>query len=89
MPNCAEAGVIGALPGLVGSIQALETIKIAMDIGDTLSGRMLIIDALSMEFREIKVRRNPDCKLCGDEPEVTELIDYEIFCGIAPPQPVA
>ena len=89
VPNCAEAGVIGALPGLVGSIQALETIKIAMDIGDTLSGRMLIIDALSMEFREIKVRRNPDCKLCGDEPEVTELIDYEIFCGIAPPQPVA
>ena len=89
VPNCAEAGVIGALPGLVGSIQALETIKIAMGIGDTLSGRMLIIDALTMEFREIKVRRNPDCKLCGDEPEVTELIDYEIFCGIAPPQVVA
>ena len=89
VPNCAEAGVIGALPGLVGSIQALETIKIAMGIGDTLSGRMLIIDALTMEFREIKVRRNPNCKLCGDEPEVTELIDYEIFCGIAPPQAVA
>ena len=89
VPNCAEAGVIGALPGLVGSIQALETIKIAMGIGETLSGRMLIIDALTMEFREIKVRRNPDCKLCGDEPEVTELIDYEIFCGIAPPQAFA
>ena len=89
VPNCAEAGVIGALPGLVGSIQALETIKIAMGIGEPLSGRMLIIDALTMEFREIKVRRNPDCKLCGDEPEVTELIDYEIFCGIAPPQAVA
>jgi adenylyltransferase/sulfurtransferase len=89
VPNCAEAGVIGALPGLVGSIQALETIKIAMDIGETLSGRMLIIDALTMEFREIKVRRNPNCKLCGDDPEVTELIDYEIFCGIAPPQAVA
>ena len=89
VPNCAEAGVIGALPGLVGSIQALETIKIAMDIGETLSGRMLIIDALTMEFREIKVRRNPNCKLCGDEPEVTELIDYENFCGIAPPQAVA
>ncbi len=89
VPNCAEAGVIGALPGLVGSIQALETIKIAMNIGETLSGRMLIIDALTMEFREIKVRRNPDCKLCGDNPEVTELIDYEIFCGIAPPQVVA
>ena len=89
VPNCAEAGVIGALPGLVGSIQALETIKIAMGIGDTLAGRMLIIDALTMEFREIKVRRNPNCKLCGDDPEVTELIDYEIFCGIAPPQAVA
>lgn len=89
VPNCAEAGVIGALPGLVGSIQALETIKIAMGIGETLAGRMLIIDALTMEFREIKVRRNPDCKLCGDEPEVTELIDYEIFCGITPPQAVA
>ena len=89
VPNCAEAGVIGALPGLVGSIQALETIKIAMGIGETLSGRMLIIDALTMEFREIKVRRNPDCKLCGDNPEVTELIDYEIFCGVAPPQAVA
>jgi len=89
VPNCAEAGVIGALPGLVGSIQALETIKVAMNIGETLAGRMLIIDALTMEFREIKVRRNPDCKLCGDDPEVTELIDYEIFCGIAPPQAVA
>ena len=89
VPNCAEAGVIGALPGLVGSIQALETIKLVMDIGETLSARMLIIDALTMEFREIKVRRNPNCKLCGDNPEVTELIDYEIFCGIAPPQAVA
>jgi adenylyltransferase/sulfurtransferase len=89
VPNCAEAGVIGALPGLVGSIQALETIKLAMGIGETLSGRMLIIDALTMEFREIKVRRDPNCKLCGDDPEVTELIDYEIFCGIAPPQAVA
>ena len=82
VPNCAEAGVIGALPGLVGSIQALEAIKIAMGIGETLSSRMLIIDALTMEFREIKVRRDPNCRLCGDEPVVTKLIDYEIFCGI-------
>ena len=89
VPNCAEAGVIGALPGLVGSIQALETIKLIMGIGETLTGRMLIIDALTMEFREIKVRRNPNCKLCGREPEVTELIDYEVFCGLAPPQAVA
>ncbi len=85
VPNCSEAGVIGALPGLVGSIQALETIKIIMGVGETLSGRLLLIDALSMEFREVKVRRNPNCKLCGDNPSVTELIDYEVFCGIAPP----
>lgn len=85
VPNCAEAGVIGALPGLVGSIQALEVIKLAMGIGETLTSRMLLIDALEMDFREIKIRRNTECKLCGDTPEVTELIDYEIFCGILPP----
>tara|TARA_B100000470_G_scaffold36724_1_gene25840 strand:+ start:557 stop:1372 length:816 start_codon:yes stop_codon:yes gene_type:complete len=83
VPSCAEAGVIGALPGLVGSIQALETIKIILGIGETLSGRMLLIEALNMEFREIKIRQNPNCKLCGNNPEVTELIDYEIFCGIS------
>lgn len=85
VPNCAEAGVIGALPGLVGSIQALEVAKLAMGVGETLTSRMLLIDALTMEFREIKIRQNPDCKLCGDNPEVTELIDYEVFCGILPP----
>ena len=85
VPNCAEAGVIGALPGLVGSIQAIETVKIVMEIGETLTSRLLLIDALTMEFREVKVRRDPGCKLCGLDPEVTELIDYEIFCGVAPP----
>ena len=60
----------------------MEAIKLSLGIGETLTSRMLLIDALSMEFREIKIRRNPDCKLCGDNPEVTELIDYEIFCGI-------
>lgn len=88
VPNCAEAGVIGALPGLVGSIQALEVIKLVLGIGKTLTSRLLMIDALSMEFTELKVRRDPDCKLCGDNPEITELIDYEVFCGVAPPRPV-
>ena len=85
VPNCAEAGVIGALPGLVGSIQAIETVKIVMGIGETLTSRLLLIDALTMEFREVRVRRDPGCRLCGDSPEVTELIDYEIFCGVGPP----
>ena len=82
VPSCAEAGVLGMMPGLVGTIQAAETAKLIMGIGDTLTGRMLLIDGLSMEFREIKVRRNPNCPLCGDNPTVTELVDYEQFCGI-------
>jgi adenylyltransferase/sulfurtransferase len=86
VPNCSEAGVIGALPGLVGSIQALEAIKLIMGVGDTLTGRLLMVDALNMEFTELKVRRDPNCKLCGDNPEVTELIDYDVFCGVAPLQ---
>ena len=86
VPSCAEAGVMGMLPGLVGSIQATETAKIIMGIGESLSGRLLLIDGLDMEFREVKIRRNKDCPLCGDNPTVTELIDYEAFCG-APPVP--
>ena len=82
VPNCAEAGVLGVLPGIVGSIQAVETVKLILDLGDTLSGRLLLFDALSMEFRQVKVRRNPDCPVCGDHPTVTELIDYEEFCGL-------
>ena len=66
----------------MGSIQALETIKIILGVGESLSGRMLLIEALRMEFREIKIRKNPNCKLCGENPEVKELIDYEIFCGV-------
>ncbi len=88
VPNCSEAGVIGALPGLVGSIQALEVIKLLLDIGETLTGRLLMIDALSMEFTELKVRKDPNCKLCGDNPEVTELIDYDVFCGVTAPAPI-
>jgi adenylyltransferase/sulfurtransferase len=88
VPNCSEAGVIGALPGLVGSIQALEVIKILLEIGETLTSRLLMIDALSMEFTELKVRKDPTCKLCGENPEVTELIDYDVFCGITAPQTI-
>ena len=82
VPSCAEAGVLGMLPGLVGSIQATETVKLIMGIGESLASRLLLIDALDMEFRTVKVRRNPDCPLCGDNPTVTELIDYEAFCGV-------
>jgi len=81
VPNCAEAGVLGALTGLVGSIQATEALKHFIGIGDSLSSRLLLIDALSMQFREVKLKRNPACPLCGDNPTVTELIDYEVFCG--------
>ena len=81
VPSCAEAGVLGMLPGLVGTIQATETVKVILGIGQTLSGRLLLIDALDMDFRTVKIRRNPECPLCGDNPTVTELIDYEQFCG--------
>ena len=82
VPSCAEAGVLGMLPGLVGSIQATETVKLIMGIGKSLSGRLLLIDGLDMEFRTVKIRRNPGCPLCGDNPTITELIDYEAFCGM-------
>ena len=88
VPNCAEAGVLGALTGLVGSIQATEALKHFLGIGDSLSSRLLLIDALSMNFREVKLKRNPNCPLCGDNPTVTELIDYEVFCGFAAPEGV-
>lgn len=84
VPSCAEAGVLGMLPGLVGTIQATETVKVIMGIGTTLSGRLLLIDALDMEFRSVKIRRDPACPLCGDNPTVTELIDYNQFCGTPP-----
>lgn len=89
VPNCAEAGVLGALTGLVGSIQATEALKLILGIGESLSSRLLLIDALSMSFREVKLKQNPSCPLCGDNPTVTELIDYEIFCGLVAPEPAA
>ncbi len=82
VPNCSEAGVLGVLPGIVGSIQAVETIKLILGLGETLTGRLLLFDALNMEFRQVKVRRNPNCPVCGEKPTVTELIDYEEFCGL-------
>lgn len=82
VPSCAEAGVLGMLPGMVGTIQATETVKLIMGIGKSLSGRLLLIDALDMDFRTVKLRRNPECPLCGDNPTIHELIDYELFCGV-------
>jgi len=81
VPSCAEAGVLGALTGVMGSIQATEVIKQILGIGESLVSRLLIVDALGMEFRVVKLRRDPKCPLCGDNPTVTELIDYEGFCG--------
>ena len=85
VPSCAEGGVIGILPGIVGLIQANEVIKLVLGIGDSLVGRLLLFDALTMKFKEMKLRKDPSCPICGDNPTITELIDYEQFCGIVPP----
>ena len=89
VPSCAEGGVLGILPGVVGTIQATEAVKLIMGVGEPLVGRFLVYDALRMRFRELKLRRDPDCPVCGDAPTVTELIDYEQFCGVTPAAPVA
>lgn len=82
VPSCAEGGVLGILPGIIGLVQATEAIKILLGQGDLLIGRLLLFDALGMKFRELKLRRNPQCPLCGDHPTIHELIDYQNFCGI-------
>src|ERR1700688_4874961 len=82
VPSCAEGGVLGVLPGLLGVIQATEVIKLILGSGDPLIGRLLLIDALGMKFRELKLRKNPDCPMCGTHRTITKLIDYEEFCGI-------
>ena len=82
VPSCAEGGVLGVLPGLLGVIQATEVIKLILGSGDPLIGRLLLVDALGMRFRELRVRKNPDCPVCGTHPTVKELIDYQEFCGV-------
>jgi sulfur-carrier protein adenylyltransferase/sulfurtransferase len=84
VPSCAEGGVLGILPGLLGVIQATEVIKLILGKGDSLIGRLLLVDSLGMKFRELKLRKNPDCPLCGTHPTVKKLIDYQQFCGIFP-----
>src|SRR2546427_3954597 len=90
VPSCAEGGVLGVLPGIIGVIQATEAVKLILGIGEPLIGRFLIYDALRMRFRELTLRKDPDCPVCGTHPTVTKLIDYEQFCGITPaaPEPV-
>jgi molybdopterin/thiamine biosynthesis adenylyltransferase/rhodanese-related sulfurtransferase len=82
VPSCAEGGVLGVLPGTIGSIQATEALKLILGIGEPLIGRLLLYDALDLSFQTVKLQKNPDCKVCGNNPQVTELIDYEDFCGI-------
>jgi adenylyltransferase/sulfurtransferase len=82
VPSCAEGGVLGVLPGIVGSIQAMETIKLILGTGESLKGRLLLFDALAMKFRELKLRKNHSCPACGDHPTITKLIDYYEFCGV-------
>lgn len=88
VPTCAEAGVLGVLPGVVGSLQAMEAIKLVLGVGEPMVGRLLLFDALELSFREMTLRRNPQCPVCGDEPTLTGLVDYDAFCGMeAEPAP--
>jgi MoaD family protein len=89
VPSCAEAGVLGVLCGIIGSLQALEAIKFILGKGDLLVNRLLFFDALALEFRQVKIRRDPECPVCGDHPTITELIDYHEFCGVPHEQPVS
>ncbi len=93
VPNCQEAGVIGVLPGTVGILQATETVKLILSLGTSLAGHLLIYDALDMEFHKVKLRKNPECPICGEKPTIHKLIDYQQFCGLipevaCPPEPV-
>jgi sulfur-carrier protein adenylyltransferase/sulfurtransferase len=87
VPSCAEGGVLGILPGIIGLVQATEAVKLILGVGEPLVGRLLLYDALAMRFRELKLRRNPECPVCGDHPTITKLIDYQEFCGVPQHQP--
>ena len=89
VPSCAEGGVLGVLPGIIGCIQATEILKLILGKGSLLTSRLLLFNALDMKFRELKLRRDPKCPVCGDHPTITELIDYEQFCGVVPEPVVA
>jgi len=82
VPSCQEAGVLGVLCGIIGSLQAIEAVKLLLGIGDSLAGRLLFVDSLGMEFRQVKIRRDAGCQVCGDHPTITDLIDYHEFCGV-------
>ena len=84
VPSCAEGGVLGVLPGIIGSLQALEAMKLILGAGETLLGRLVLFDALELKFRELRLRKSPDCPVCGEHPSITALIDYEDFCGLRP-----
>ncbi|MGH7630907.1 MAG: molybdopterin-synthase adenylyltransferase MoeB [Gemmatimonadales bacterium] len=83
VPNCAEGGVLGVLPGVIGSVQALEAIKLVLGVGETLLGRLLVFDALALSFRELRLRKDPECPVCGERPTITAPIDYHAFCGMS------
>ena len=89
VPSCAEGGVLGILPGLIGLVQATEAVKLILGTGELLVGRLMLYDALAMRFRELKLRRNPECPMCGDHPTITKLIDYHQFCGVPREAPAA
>ena len=84
VPTCAEAGVLGVLPGIIGTIQATEAIKLILGAGDSLAGRILVLEALRMRFREVRLQKDPDCPACGTRPTIRELVDYDAFCGVPP-----
>jgi adenylyltransferase/sulfurtransferase len=84
VPSCAEGGVLGVLPGVIGMIQGVEILKLLLDLGETLIGRLLLFDALAMRFREVRLEKDPACPICGEQPTIRELIDYETFCGLTP-----